>query len=108
MPSFPGSQKNKIEFFIHRLYQGHEGEKLSKSEIMPKVQAFPFAPDEQVFFEELPDRSYSQKELVKALNDIMQRRGRVQAMGGLLDIRNVEHPPAEWEEAFHRIYERRK
>ncbi len=90
-----------MEFFIHRLYQDRPNHKLSKQQIMPQVQAFPFASDVQVFFEELPNGSYDQHELVNQLNQIITRRGRAQAIEGTLDLHTVQHTPPAWGQVYH-------
>ncbi len=101
MGSFPGPQKNKIETFIYHLYEGKEGRKLSKSEIIPKVQNFMFAADEEIFFKELPEGSYDEDSLIRELNRIIQQRGRVHAIGGLLEKRR--QIPEEWERAYREM-----
>lgn len=101
MASFPGPQKTKIETFIYHLYEGKKGQKLSKNEIMPRVQRFEFAPDVQVFFEQLPEGSYDQDSLIHELNRIIESRGRAPAIGGLIEKR--EQIPPDWEEAYQKI-----
>jgi hypothetical protein len=103
--SFPGPQKNKMEFFIHRLYDGRHGQQLTKDTLMPKVEAFAFAPDVQVFFEELPDGSYDEPGLVRALNTVITRRGRADAIGGTLAV--LDTVPQGWEEAYQEEYAKR-
>lgn len=100
--SFPGPQKNKMEFFIYRLYQGNPKQELSKQGIMAKVRPFPFSPDVQVFFEELPDRSFDEDQLIKELNRIITKRGRADAIGGTLH--RLDHIPPEWEQAWREYY----
>ena len=76
-----------------------------KQQIMSQVQTFPSASDVQVFFEELPEGSYDQHELVNQLNQIITRRGRAQAIGGILDLHTVQHIPPNWEQAYHERYQ---
>lgn len=85
MSSLPGLQKNKIEYFVHRLYEEQGGRRLSKSAIMPKVQQAKFAPDVPVFFEELPESNYDEEGPIRALNEGISCRARVGAVGGLLE-----------------------
>ena len=97
MPAFP-NQKTKMETFIHFLYEGRKGRKLSKQEILPKVYDFKFAADEEIFFKELPEGSYDEESLIRELNRIIESRGRASAIGGLLEKR--EHIPEQWERAY--------
>lgn len=99
MSSFPGPQKNKMDAFIYHLYEGHQDKKLSKQDILHQVEAAPFAADTQVFFEELPDRSYNEDELIKQLNDIITRRGRAHAIGGTLQ--KLNSIPPDWQQAYN-------
>lgn len=95
--SFPGPQKDKIEYFVYELYKGNSGKKISKQDIMPKVQKWHFAPDTQVFFEELPDQSFDEQGLINALNHVITSRGRAQAIGGT--IQKVTNVPPDWQQA---------
>lgn len=101
--SFPGPQKNKMEFFIAKIYRGDSRKTLSKQDIMSKVRPFPFASDVQIFFEELPNGDYTEKQLIDKLNDIITSRGRADAIGGTLT--ELQQIPPDWEQAYQRIYE---
>ena len=101
--SFPGPQKNKMEFFIAKIYGGNKNNKLSKQEIMDKVRPFQFAPDVQVFFEGLPGGQYTEQQLIDKLNAIITSRGRAHAIGGTLQ--RLNQIPPEWETAYQDIYE---
>ncbi len=76
----PGS--DRLREFIQRLYRRRA--RYTKEELLEVVREIPFAPDEEVFFKDIPEGTYTKRELVDALNAAMERRGRVQAMGGLI------------------------
>ncbi len=103
MSDFPGPQKNKIEFFVHHLYEGKGGKKLSKEEIRQAASRFQFAPDVEVFFKEIPEGSYSEDELIDQLNRVITSRGREQAIGGTLH--KLTHVPPEWQHAYEQYYQ---
>ncbi len=100
MAGFP-SQKAKMETFVYYLYEGKKGKKLSKQETLSRVSGFKFAPDEEVFFKELPEGSYDEDSLIQALNRVIQSRGRAHAIGGMLEKRT--QIPQEWQTAYHQM-----
>ncbi len=74
------SAREKFRTFIDDLYR--KKGRYTKDQILQAAHEAVFAPDEEVFFKEIPEGSYTKDELIKALNEAMERRGRVEAMGG--------------------------
>jgi hypothetical protein len=90
----PGPQKNKMELFVHRIYREEGHEQLDKGEVVKRAQRFEFAPDVEVFFKEIPERSYDEAGLIDELNRTVEKQGREKAIGGKLQKR--EEIPDEW------------
>jgi hypothetical protein len=78
------SQKDKVETFIQQLFQKGKGGSLSKQNILSQVEKAQFAADIVIFFKELPDQSFSEDSLIDQLNSTIEKRGRADAIGGLL------------------------
>jgi hypothetical protein len=102
MANFPGPEKNKMEAFIYHLYEGKEGTRLSKQEIVSRAYAGHLATDVQVFFEEIPDGNYTEDRLIEALNHVITRRGREHAIGGTL--KRLHSIPPNWQDAYQQTY----
>ncbi len=72
--------RDKFRAFINGLYQ--QRDRHTKEEIVEEAHRAAFAPDEEVFFKEIPEGTYTKDQLIDALNKAIERRGRVEAMGG--------------------------
>lgn len=84
------AQKDKIEAFIRQIYREHQNRALAKDQIICHAQQFGFAPDVRIFFEDLHHDTYTPDRLARELNDVIQRRGCREAIGGLLNIQQIQ------------------
>lgn len=100
---FPGNEKNQIEFFVHGLFEGDAGKQYSKEQICRDAEGFDFSSEDQKLFHELPDEQYDEQHLIDCLNDVLERHGRVEEIGGRLEKR--DQIPAEWQEAYRGQYQ---
>lgn len=104
--SFPGPQKEMVEKFIFRLFEERRGGTATKEDILVRAEPFALAPDVLVFFEALPERPLREDELIAELNSIIERFGRTNEFGGLLE--KIDHTPEGRKEAYRPLYESRK
>ncbi len=91
-----------VESFIFRLFDARKEKKVSKQDMLSRIEPFALAPDVHTFFQALPDRTYSEEELVDGLNDVIRRQGRMEEFGG--PIAKIEHTPEAREEAMEPLY----
>lgn len=75
-------QKDKLEFFVQLIFEKKPS--LSKQDILSKAQSADLAADVVIFFKQLPDQNYNESSLIKELNNVIQQRGREDAVGGML------------------------
>jgi hypothetical protein len=72
--------REKFRAFIAGLYEKRD--RYTKEEILEEAHRAVFAADEEIFFKQIPEGTYTKDELIDAVNAAMERRGRVEAMGG--------------------------
>lgn len=80
------AEKDKISDFIQQLYGENKKMKLSKQDIVSQMSSAVFPADVEVFFKELPEQAYDENNLVNNLNSIIERRKRVESVGGKIEL----------------------
>lgn len=91
-----------MEAFVYHLFKDEHKDRVSKQNLMPQVRQTKFVPDVEIFFKELPDRTYTEDDLINELNTIIQQRGRADAIGGTLE--RIDSIPPDWQHSYQEYF----